>query len=123
MVPYFQVGQHIRSTITLDAITQFLGTLPNIYGSLAGIMTREPCHNYRSPLDTLGSLPGSLIQEPLTERSRDKRPLPISVGDLTNKRTRVRVLSVNNIDTLHDYLANFLLSMPFQTRKKVDFLY
>lgn len=40
-----------------------------------GIMTRKPCHNYRSPLDPRGNLPDSLIQEPLTGRSRDKRSL------------------------------------------------
>jgi hypothetical protein len=30
-------------------------------------------NNDRSPLDTLGNLPGALIQGPLTYRSRDKR--------------------------------------------------
>ena len=33
------------------------------------------------------------------------------------------VISLTNIDGLHDYLVPFLLTMPFQTRKNTDFLY
>ncbi len=40
-----------------------------------------------------------------------------------NKQTNVQVLSNHNVDALHDYLAFFLLTMPFQTRKAVDFMY
>lgn len=46
---------------------------------------------------------------------------PVAVGKVDNKTTEVRVLSINNVDTLHDYLAFFLLALPFQTRKRVDF--
>ena len=34
---------------------------------------------------------------------------PLKVGSLTNKKTDVRVISVNSVDTQHDYLAYFLL--------------
>jgi hypothetical protein len=40
-----------------------------------------------------------------------------------NKTTSVHVLSFSNIDSLHDTLACFLLTLPFQTRKGTDFLY
>lgn len=86
MSPYFQVGQHIRNDIVLDAIVEYLLVMPKGF-------------NF------------SLNTE------------PIKTGSLTNKKTDVRVISVNSVDTLHDYLAYFLLDLPFQTRKKVDFLY
>jgi len=38
-----------------------------------------------------------------------------------NKKTSVSVISILNIDTLYDYLLFFLLDMPFQTRKGLDF--
>lgn len=47
--------------------------------------------------------------------------LPIAVSETLNKKTDVLVLSNNNVDALHDYLAYFLLSMEFQSRKSVDF--
>lgn len=40
-----------------------------------------------------------------------------------NKKTSVSVISISNIDTLYDYLLFFLLDLPFQTRKIVDFHY
>jgi len=40
-----------------------------------------------------------------------------------NKNTKVLVHSYNNIDSLHDTLAYFLLDLSFQTRKGIDFLY
>lgn len=86
MAPYFQVGQHIRNTVVLDAIVVFLTTLPNGFS--------------------------------FTHNSN-----PVSVGSVVNKRTDVKVLSINNVDVLHDTLAYFFLEMPFQTRKQVDFLY
>ena len=33
----------------------------------------------------------------------------------------VSVISITNIDALYDYLMFFLLDMPFQSRKGVDF--
>lgn len=47
----------------------------------------------------------------------------VKVSEALNKRTGVTVISINNIDTLYDYLLFFLLTMPFQTRKKDDFLF
>lgn len=38
-----------------------------------------------------------------------------------NKKTSVSVISILNIDALYDFLLFFLLDMPFQTRKGVDF--
>lgn len=40
-----------------------------------------------------------------------------------NKNTKVSVISIVSIDALYDYLLFFLLDMPFQTRKAVDFYY
>jgi len=40
-----------------------------------------------------------------------------------NKKTNVHVLSLSNVDSLHDTLAHFFLGLPFQTRKETDFLY
>jgi hypothetical protein len=42
---------------------------------------------------------------------------------IKHKKTNVIVYSYQNIDSLHDYLGYFLLDLPFQTRKKIDFLY
>lgn len=49
--------------------------------------------------------------------------LPLKVSQTLNTRTDVLVLSNSSVDALHDYLALFLMSMPFQTRKSVDFWY
>jgi hypothetical protein len=40
-----------------------------------------------------------------------------------HKSTNVYVIVLSNIDALHDYLTPFLLSMSFQTRKSIDFVY
>nr|QNH82624.1 LAGLIDADG endonuclease [Dioszegia changbaiensis] len=45
----------------------------------------------------------------------------IVVANTLNKRTSVSVLSIVNVDALFDTLLFFLISMPFQTRKGVDF--
>lgn len=45
------------------------------------------------------------------------------VSNSLNTATNVSALSINNIDALYDYLMFFLLDMPFQTRKAVDFHY
>jgi len=42
---------------------------------------------------------------------------------VTHKKTDVVVYSYQNIDSLFDSLAYFLLDLPFQTRKNIDFLY
>lgn len=51
-----------------------------------------------------------------------KSPAP-KVSITLNKRTNVTVIAIANIDALHAYLAMFLLDMPFQSRKSVDFYY
>ena len=86
LVPYFQIGQHTRSLMVLNAIAAFLQSLPK---------------GFRF---TLNSLP------------------PV-VSSSLNKTTSVSVITVNSIDALYDYFMFFLLDMPFQTRKSVDFLY
>ena len=48
---------------------------------------------------------------------------PPVVSSSLNKTTNVSVITINSIDALYDYLMFFLLDMPFQTRKSVDFLY
>jgi hypothetical protein len=48
---------------------------------------------------------------------------PPMVSKSLHFRTSVSVLSVQDIDALHDYIAFFFLDMPFQSRKKIDFLY
>lgn len=40
-----------------------------------------------------------------------------------NKKTNVQVISYNDIDSLHDILAHFLITFQFQTRKGTDFYY
>lgn len=42
---------------------------------------------------------------------------------VTHKETQVLVYSYQNIDSLFDTLAHFLLDLSFQTRKGEDFLY
>ena len=49
-------------------------------------------------------------------------PAP-KVSMTLNKRTNVTVIVIANIDALYDYLAMFLLDMPFQSRKSIDFYY
>lgn len=86
LVPYFQVGQHSRSMMVMQAVSSYIQSLP------------------QSSLFTLSSKP------------------PV-VTNTVNNRTSVSVLSISNIDALYDYLMFFLLSMPFQTRKGIDFYY
>lgn len=50
------------------------------------------------------------------------KTLPPVVSHIINNKTDVKVIMINNIDALHDYLMFFLLNMPFQTRKSKDFL-
>lgn len=44
-----------------------------------------------------------------------------AVASTLNKRTSVYLLSIVNVDALYDILLFFLIGMPFQTRKGVDF--
>ena len=84
--PYFQLGQHIRSSMVLNSIANYIELLPK---------------GFNFSLNTLSP----------------------NVSYAFNTRTSVKVLSVNSVDTLHDYLMFFLLNMPFQTRKSEDFLF
>lgn len=47
----------------------------------------------------------------------------LDLSKTLNKSTDVYVIALSNIDALHDYLVPFLLSMKFQSRKSVDFIY
>ena len=47
---------------------------------------------------------------------------PNAINSL-NKKTDVSVISISNIDALYDYLLFFLLDLPFQNRKGIDFDY
>ena len=47
----------------------------------------------------------------------------LELSKTLNKSTNVYVIVLSNIDALHDYLVPFLLSMNFQTRKGIDFIY
>lgn len=49
--------------------------------------------------------------------------ISIKTVNTLNKRTSVLVISISNIDALHDILAYHLLSYTFITRKSVDFYY
>jgi len=49
--------------------------------------------------------------------------LPPHVSNSLNTSTSVSAISISSIDALYDYLMFFLLDMPFQTRKGVDFYY
>ena len=53
--------------------------------------------------------------------SRFKTTLKLS--NTFHKSTNVNVIALSNIDALHDYLTPFLLTMSFQTRKGIDFVY
>lgn len=86
LVPYFQIGQHIKNLPVLDKIKTFLQTLP------------------KSFIFTINS------------------PSPV-VSSILHKKTFVSVLNISSVDALYDYLLFFLLRMPFQTRKSVDFMY
>jgi hypothetical protein len=46
---------------------------------------------------------------------------PLVVSNTLHSNKTVSVISITNIDALYDYLMFFLLDMPFQTRKGVDF--
>lgn len=86
LVPYFQLGQHSRNSLVLQAISDYLKSLPQSF--------------------------------PFTLDS----PTPVITNTL-NKGTLVSVISIANIDALYDYIMFFLLAMPFQTRKGLDFYY
>lgn len=49
--------------------------------------------------------------------------LPPHVSNSLNTSTSVSAISISSIDALYDYLMFFLLDMPFQTRKGIDFYY
>ena len=40
-----------------------------------------------------------------------------------NQDTKVLTIPLQNIDSLHDILAYNLISIEFQTRKRIDFMY
>ena len=48
---------------------------------------------------------------------------PSLTGNITRHKTAVLVLSYSNIDSLYGILAMHLLDVPFQSRKKIDFMY
>lgn len=48
--------------------------------------------------------------------------VPVSTQSLNN-RTDVVTYSIQDIDSLYDYVLFFFLGMPFQTRKFIDFQY
>lgn len=48
---------------------------------------------------------------------------PLNTNQALNIRTNILSLTVNSIDSLHDILALNFLSLEFQTRKNVDFMY
>ncbi|KAJ3113456.1 hypothetical protein HK100_001972, partial [Physocladia obscura] len=84
--PYFQVAQHDRSLMVLQAISAYIAQL--------------------TQLPTFSLNTGT--------------PNPIfALNNLTN----VWTLSLSDVDVIHDYFVYFLASMPFQTRKGVDFYY
>lgn len=84
--PFFQVGQNIRSYHVLEAIANYLQTIPK--GFKFSLKSKAP-----------------------------------TINNSFNKKTNVSVISILSIDALYDYLLFFLLDMPFQTRKGVDFHY
>jgi len=86
LVPYFQIGQHDKSSHVMTKIGTYLSTMPNLFG-----------FTLNSP--------------------------SLKANVSTHKSTNVIVYSYHNIDSLHDILAYFLLDLPFQTRKYIDFLY
>jgi hypothetical protein len=47
----------------------------------------------------------------------------LSSSKVIHKNTNVIVYSYQNIDSLHDSFVYFMLDLPFQTRKSIDFLY
>ena len=47
----------------------------------------------------------------------------LELSKTLHKSTNVYVIVLSNIDALHDYFVPFLLSMHFQTRKSIDFIY
>ena len=49
--------------------------------------------------------------------------IPLVVSNTFHSNNTVSVISITNIDALYDYLMFFLLDMPFQTRKGVDFYF
>jgi hypothetical protein len=89
--PFFQVGQNVRSLYVLEAIASYLKSIPP------------------RPRTGWGGFKFSLRSETPT------------VNNSLNKITDVSVISIVNIDALYDYLLFFLLDMPFQSRKGVDF--
>jgi hypothetical protein len=52
-----------------------------------------------------------------------KKSVPLVVSNATHTNNTISVISINNIDSLYDYLMFLLLDMPFQTRKGVDFYF
>jgi len=86
LVPYFQIGQHERSTYVMEDIRLYLKNIPNLFG-----------FTLNSPF--------------------------LNSSTTIHKNTKVIVDSYNNIDSLYDTLAYFLLDLRFQTRKGTDFLY
>nr|AAX34435.1 LAGLIDADG homing endonuclease [Cyclocybe aegerita] len=50
-----------------------------------------------------------------------KNSAPLILSNALHSNNKISVISINNIDSLYDYLMFLFLDMPFQTRKGVDF--
>jgi len=92
--PYFQIGQHIKSFKVLLSASQLEG------GGIALFLQSLPL-GFTFSLNSI----------------------PIVVSNTFHSNNTVSVISITNIDALYDYLMFFLLDMPFQTRKGVDFYF
>jgi hypothetical protein len=110
MTPYFQIGQHNRSVSILNSISLYLERL--------GMNTAK------------SSLEATVFEEggnTPTEISNSQAPKvlisPIKTSLFLNSKTNVNSMTINSIDTLYYHIVPFFESLPFQTRKKLDFSY
>jgi len=72
--------------------------------------------NIQSYLLTLPNLFGFTQNSPVLKPAKTS---PLSIAN----NQEIMVISYQNVDSLHDTLAFFLLNLSFQTRKYTDFLY
>ena len=52
-----------------------------------------------------------------------KNSKPPRISNALHTNATISVISIQNVDALYDYLLFFLLNLPFQSRKAVDFYY
>jgi hypothetical protein len=104
LVPYFKIGQHVKNYFVLKAIELFLLGSPSLFF-----------------FKLKKNKEGLLKQESNSFKGGGTELFTIHYA--LNNRTGVYSMTVIGIDPLYKFIVPFFQSMPFLTRKSIDFYY